>query len=83
MIKYFHQLTKAGFKEILAEERTKKPMINWEEFAKMYPQPSWCSYSDAVCGTMGCWSLMGFLVTGEDYCKNCPEYNDLRGQKDE
>lgn len=23
---------------------------------------------------MGCWSLTGRMVTGEDYCKNCECY---------
>ena len=68
MIKYFHELTEAEFNEIVKEN------ITWEECAKRYPQPKWCNYPDAVCGVMGCWSLMGFMVTNEDYCKNCDCY---------
>ncbi len=74
MIKYFHELTKAEFNELL------KTKTSWEPCAKDYPQPIWCSYPDAVCGEMGCWSLMSFnkdgtnWVTGRKYCKGCDCY---------
>jgi hypothetical protein len=68
MIKYFHELTKAEFEEIVRER------ITWKECAERYPQPPWCGYPDAVSGIMGCWSLMNFWVTGEDYCKGCDCY---------
>ncbi|KKN73840.1 hypothetical protein LCGC14_0396420 [marine sediment metagenome] len=68
MIKYFHTLTEKEFTKI------SKRKITWGQCAKDYPQPKWCSYPDAVNGIMGCWSLVGFMVTGKDYCKNCDEY---------
>ena len=68
MIKYFRELTKEEFGEILKEK------ITWAECAERYPQPTWCHYPDAVQGIMGCRSLMDFLVTGEDFCKKCDEY---------
>lgn len=68
MIKYFHELTKEEFDELV-----KQRMI-WAECAKKYPQPKWCNYPEAVCAILGCWSLTGFKVTGEDYCKDCDCY---------
>ncbi len=68
MIKYFHKLTKDEFHSLIDKKLT------WAETAKDYPQPTWCSYPDAVCGVMGCWSLMDFKVTGRSYCKSCDLY---------
>ncbi len=73
MIKYFHELTKKEFKKLC-----KGKPETWDEFARNYPQPIWCSYPEAVAGIMGCWSLVGFMVTGEDYCKNCDCYKPLK-----
>lgn len=74
MIKYFHELTKEEFTELVEKK------LMWKECAKLYPQPDWCNYPDAVCGIMGCWSLMNLSVT-EENCANCDCYqkvsNDL------
>jgi len=67
-VKPFHELNEDEFKEIIKEGMT------WKECAEKYPQPDWCGYPDAVCGVMGCWSLMSFMVTGREYCKNCDCY---------
>lgn len=75
MIKYFHELTGAEFGELLKGEMTLK------QWAELYPQPPWCKYPEAVRGVMGCWSLMDFLVTGEDYCKKCDCYKPHREKK--
>lgn len=37
-------------------------------------QPEWCNYSDAALPRWGCWSLLGGLVTNEDFCKDCERY---------
>jgi hypothetical protein len=66
-IKYFHELTKREFEGI----RKKNPRMTYGECAKLYPQPPWCNYPDATFGVMGCWSLLGFMVTGKDYCRDC------------
>ena len=68
MIKYFHELKEDEFKALCGSKMT------WGECAKEYPQPEWCGYPDAICGVMGCWSLMSFMVTGRNYCKNCDHY---------
>lgn len=68
--KPFHELTKTKFAEICKEK------ITWEECSRRYPQPSWCAYPEAICGIMGCWSLMDFMVTGRDYCKKCDCYKE-------
>jgi len=65
MIKYFHELTKEEFDKLLEKKMT------WAVCAKLYPQPPWCEYTDAVCGMMGCWSLMGFHIINKDSCGNC------------
>ena len=72
MIKYFHELTEREYKALVEKKQT------WAEFAKDYPQPAWCSYPSAVCGVMGCWSLMGFMVKDEGYCKNCDLYKPAK-----
>lgn len=80
-IKYFHELTKGEFIELTKKKST------WAECAKDYPQPIWCSYPNAVCGDMGCWSLMSFgdternFVTGRNYCKTCACYIKKRRVK--
>ncbi len=68
MIKYFHELTKEEFGKLVESK------ITYEQLAKDYPQPTWCEYPDATGGMLGCWSLMDFFVTGEDYCKDCDCY---------
>lgn len=68
MIKYFHELTEAEFNKLMEQHMT------WGECAKQYPQPTWCGYPDAVMSQYGCWSLMFFRVTGEDFCKTCDSY---------
>lgn len=64
-VKYFHNLTREEFVQI------RETKITWAECAIKYPQPKWCTYPGAVCGAMGCWSLMDFMVKGKSYCKNC------------
>jgi hypothetical protein len=66
-VKYFHELTKKEFESI----RKKNPRMTYGECAKLYPQPTWCNYPDATFGVMGCWSLIYFMVTGKDYCRDC------------
>lgn len=68
MIKFFHQLSRDEVQSL----RDKK--LTWAEVAKDYPQPVWCGYPNAVYGIMGCWSLMGLMVTGRNYCRRCAFY---------
>jgi len=65
MGKYFHEITKREF------NRAVKKGLTWAEMARLYPQPKWCGYPDAVQGLMGCWSLMDFMVKNEGFCKGC------------
>ena len=32
----------------------------WKDFYRHYKQPPWCHHTDALCATMGCWSLCGY-----------------------
>uniref|UniRef100_A0A6M3JIC9 Uncharacterized protein n=1 Tax=viral metagenome TaxID=1070528 RepID=A0A6M3JIC9_9ZZZZ len=68
MIKYFHELTKKEFNKLA------KTKMTYAQLAEDYPQPTWCGYPKATQGIMGCWSLTGFMVTGEDFCKDCDCY---------
>lgn len=68
MIKYFHELTEDEYNELV------KKKITYGELARDYPQPKWCVYPGATNGVMGCWALVGFEVTDEDYCKDCEYY---------
>ena len=63
---YFHELKEAEFEYIL----DLFPYLTCREFAGLFSQPEWCEYPDAV-SPLGCWSLTGFMVTGEEYCKGC------------
>jgi len=68
MGQYFHELTQEEFDKLCATGMT------WRECAEQHPQPNWCQYPNAVCGEMGCWSLMYQDVTGEEFCKQCALY---------
>ena len=68
MIKYFHELTKKEFKELVKKKYT------WGRLEKDYPQPTWCNYPEATRGLMGCWSLVDFRIKKEKHCKNCDCY---------
>lgn len=67
-MKYFHELTGDEFQALVDAG------IRWNQLSEMYPQPEWCEYPNALDGLMGCWSLTGRLVTGEDFCQNCDLY---------
>ena len=70
MIKPFMELTKKEFKSLAKQKMT------YAELAEKYPQPKWCGYPEALEGVMGCWSLLDFRVTSEDYCKDCDCYRE-------
>lgn len=65
--RYFHLIPEAEWESMKAAGRT------WGWVARRFREPDWCSYPNAV-DPMGCWSLVGRMVTGEDYCKNCDLY---------
>jgi hypothetical protein len=68
-IKFFHEITDEQWEALKATKMT------WEECAKEYAPPTWCDYPHAV-DPMGCWSLVGRMVTGEDYCRSCDLHKD-------
>jgi hypothetical protein len=65
MGKPFHELTDDEFNAL------KDAGATWEDAARDHPQPSWCSYPDALRPLAGCWSLVGRKVTGENFCRSC------------
>ena len=74
-IKYFHELSDEEFDKLL-----KGGGMTWGECAHKYPQPEWCNYPDAVCGVMGCWSLMRMgkpenNIRSIDNCEGCELLN--------
>jgi len=75
MIKYFHELTEAEFNEKI------KGKLTYAEASEQYPQPPWCTYPDATRGAMGCWSLVGFRVTGEGFCNECECFVNFGGDR--
>jgi len=71
----FHLLPAADF------ERLKKAGKTWGWVMRHYRQPTWCNYPNALEGPMGCWSLVGRLVTGEAYCsKGCDQYKPVQAR---
>lgn len=48
--------------------------ITWGDFLAEFDQPKWCAYPDACLGSLGCWSLVGEYVNGEEYCVGCEYY---------
>lgn len=65
MKKYYHELTQAEIDALIESK------ITYGELAKLHPQPKWCTYTDAVMGEMGCWSLMIPGKVNRDFCRKC------------
>ena len=83
-MKYFHQLSKKRFKLLtrIAPFEGSPCRITWGLLGSIWPQPSWCRYPGATEGQVGCWSLVSFYVTGEEYCSTCDlysKYNFIHG----
>jgi hypothetical protein len=74
MKKYLHLVSKDEWEAMKKEGRT------WGWLAEHYRAPDWCGYPDAV-DPLGCWSLIGLMVTGEDYCKTCDLYQPAQPQE--
>ena len=70
-IKYFHNLKEQEWKDIVKNN----PHMTWQEAGEKYPQPKWCGYTEAVCGSMGCWSLMSFMISRAKDCHKCDLYH--------
>jgi len=72
ILPYFHEeVDKERFDEFKKEGKT------WGQLKSEYQQPKWCQYPDALGGMMGCWSLVGCLITDEDCCKTCDCYKSI------
>lgn len=54
----------------------------WADIRNEYEQPEWCMAPGAL-DAMGCWSLIGRLVTGRAYCRVCEYSRDyVEGEGD-
>lgn len=69
---YFHVLSKKQLQRLIDEEKT------WGDIMRDYAQPFWCKYTDALEGTMGCWTLTNLsksnLNIEDKHCKSCDSY---------
>ena len=64
--KYWHKLPTG------AQMALQKSSMTYGKFLKLYKQPDWCKYPDALAGDMGCWSLMiPGRIRGQEYCRDC------------
>jgi hypothetical protein len=63
--KYWHKLTDKEI-EVL---KKKKATVGWG--LKNLKQPDWCGYPDALCGGMGCWSLVDHEIRKKISRKFC------------
>lgn len=68
-IVYFHELNDSRYQRLVEQN------VTWDRVNEHHPQPKWCDYPHAL-SPIGCNSLTGRLVTGEDYCKDCPCYKE-------
>ena len=66
MSKYWHELTDQEIASI-------PPEMKCSELRRMYKQPNWCSYPEAIAAFLGCWSLVGANRTkiSKEFCKSC------------
>ncbi len=68
----WHELTD----EQRAEVKSRKA-YTFRDLMRDYAQPDWCTYPEALCGEMGCWSLFYTpRVIGNDYCLKCECHRD-------
>jgi hypothetical protein len=71
---YFHELNDKEYKKIF-----KVKGRSWQWLMDNYSQPDWCTYPEALCGDMGCWSLVWHRKEiNEEYCKNCDLHKDKK-----
>ncbi len=71
--KYFHEMSESEFDALF-----EKNMSN-EDVAKMYKQPDWCGYPNALHPSLGCWSLTGANTRGQicrEFCSSCGDFKD-------
>jgi len=70
--KYWHELSDEEFANI-------PPNTKCLELRKLYSQPKWCSYPDAI-DALGCWSLINSELRKKisiEYCKGCELFISL------
>jgi hypothetical protein len=76
MIKHFHELRAEEVAWLIAEGTT------WQELAKDFPGPPWCSEQSIVVNALGCWSLIAIgephRITSEADCQKCELYKPSR-----
>jgi len=55
----------------------------WGKLEKLYRQPRWCDYPEAMRGTMGCWSLISTEIDNRTLnktkCHDCELSTHYRG----
>jgi len=71
MKRYWHELSREEQERIIDEG------ITIGELMRKYKQPKWCTYTDALQGQMGCWSLVWGDIHSEEDCKGCDCYKEV------
>ena len=62
---FFHRMTDQRFNAMRDNGAT------WGDIQRIYQQPEWCNYPDALAGAMGCWSLIGRIIHRKQNCAGC------------
>jgi len=57
--KYWHELTNKEQEQFIKDNKH----MRFGEFMKMFSQPNWCSYPEALFIGSGCWELTGGDIT--------------------
>jgi hypothetical protein len=69
--KYWHEIDQSEVDKLIEEKKDNQFVLD------NYLQPSWCRYPEALCGVMGCWSLVDNRPDGLrnkisiDFCTGC------------
>lgn len=67
-MKFWHEETTEGREIFIASNKTVG------ELMRVYKQPDWCNYPEALSWQMGCWSLCDSETkVSHDFCKTCEE----------
>jgi hypothetical protein len=69
MKRYLHEAPQQEIDEMIKSGKT------WGDLKAIYSQPEWCTYPDALNGSLGCWSLTDLdhlrCKISEKFCADC------------
>lgn len=76
--KFFHKLSDEE-----REAAYKQPGVTVRQFVKMYRQPTWCNYPEAITPQWGCWSIASGYIKGIHNCRGCTENREDKAYRKE